>query len=767
LDAWATRRYLADLRWQPLAALAGKADDDPWRGRLREAFLRQDHEALQKMAQDQDVLTQKAATVFLLGEVLAAIRELPLAVDVFTRGQRRHPHDFWINNQLAWHLMRLTPPRPGEAVGYYRAALAQRPDDSVVHNNLGNALMENGQLTEAESEFRQAMRAVNLQIAARYNLGNVLVRQGKFLEGERELREVIRLEPKHGHAQLQLGIALKSQQKFSESQAEYRKAIDLLKGKSPRSQAIAYSNLGTLLSDDIRDYDSAVAFFELAIQIDTDNPTFHYNLGLTLGRQGKPAEATQAFDEAIRLKKDWAELHYQRGIGLHQQGKLAESEAAFREATRLKPRWPEPHYELGVVIAAQNQRNFWEATTAWREAVYLKADYGDALNNLGLALFNLGKLPEAEVELRKARRCQANDADVRYNLGLVLEKRGQAADAETEFRKALEIQPGYVSARHGLGRVLLDQRKPSDAAEELHKVLEAQPKLATAHLDLGRALAILRKLPDAEAEFKQAVALQPDQGKNHFFLGRALADQGKWLEAAAATAEAVRLDPKSAKALLQLGAACARIGRWHKAAAAYDRAVELDPRQTMDWLSLAALCLRAGDVDGYRRACGELLDRFGNSNDPMIASQIAQTCSLAPGAVPDAAPVRKLAEQQLAGTEKHRFYRSFLVSRATADYRGGRHLDAIRWVERYDPKLDGNCVDAMAFAVLAMAQHGQGDVKEAQQALSRAQELVKKKMPDTARARWYGDDWIGWVHCQILLREAEEMLKEQPGRRNG
>jgi tetratricopeptide (TPR) repeat protein len=209
------------------------------------------------------------------------------------------------------------------------------------------------------------------------------------------------------------------------------------------------------------------------------------------------------------------------------------------------------------------------------------------------------------------------------------------------------------------------------------------------------------------------------------------------------------------------------MGRWHKAAAAYDRAVELGPRQTMDWLSLAALCLRAGDVEGYCRACRELLDRFGNADDPMIASQIAQTCSLASGAVPDAAQVRKLAEQQLAGTEKHRFYRSFLVSRATADYRASRHADAIRWVERYDPKADGNCVDAMAFVVLAMAQHRHGDVKEAQQALSRAQELVKKKMPDTARGQWYGDDWIGWVHTQILLREAEEMLKEESGRRNG
>ena len=58
---------------------------------------------------------------------------------------------------------------------------------------------------------------------------------------------------------------------------------------------------------------------------------------------------------------------------------------------------------------------------------------------------------------------------------------------------------------------------------------------------------------------------------------------------------------------------------------------------------------------GLRRACSELLDRFGSSTDSLTANDVAWYCVLAPDAVADReAPVRlaELAVNERTGSPK-------------------------------------------------------------------------------------------------------------------
>jgi tetratricopeptide (TPR) repeat protein len=157
-----------------------------------------------------------------------------------------------------------------------------------------------------------------------------------------------------------------------------------------------------------------------------------------------------------------------------------------------------------------------------------------------------------------------------------------------------------------------------------------------------------------------------------------------------------------------------------------------------------------------------MLKRFGDTDQPEVADRTAKTCLLLPDAVADIDRALKLADQAVTGTEKSGYFHWFLFGKGLAEYRAGRHLEAVQWLERLTPNAGGEPLGATVFAVLAMAQHRMGRAEEAEAALARAKAIMAK-MPDPVRGRPFGHDWLEWLHAQVLCREAEELLKKESG----
>jgi tetratricopeptide (TPR) repeat protein len=262
----------------------------------------------------------------------------------------------------------------------------------------------------------------------------------------------------------------------------------------------------------------------------------------------------------------------------------------------------------------------------------------------------------------------------------------------------------------------------------------------------------------AIAAFRRAIELRPDSAVSHCGLGIALAHQGKLPEAEAALLQAIRLQPDYTRAYSGLGSVFAQGGQWEKAGDVFQRGLDRSPGDHTSWYQVVALRLHRGDVEGYRRACRAMLERFGQTDQPDIAAHTARTCLLLPDAVGDPDRIRKLADRAVSGTESHRSYRSFLLTRGLADYRVGKYADAVEWLKRFSPKANGGGADASAFAVLAMTYQRLGQAEAARAAIANAQALVATKMPDPDKGQPFGDDWHDWLHGQILLREAGELL---------
>jgi eukaryotic-like serine/threonine-protein kinase len=152
LDQWAFVRRVAnprdDSRARLLSAVAKAADPDPWRCRLRDAL---DLESTER-ERARDTFRELAATApdealhresisrlaFELGHLGERQRETAL----LRRAQRAHPEDFWINHDLARSLM--SAGQPDEAVRFYSAAVAIRPQSDLALHMLREALRAAG-----------------------------------------------------------------------------------------------------------------------------------------------------------------------------------------------------------------------------------------------------------------------------------------------------------------------------------------------------------------------------------------------------------------------------------------------------------------------------------------------------------------------------------------------------------------------------------------------------------------------------------------------
>jgi hypothetical protein len=131
---------------------------------------------------------------------------------------------------------------------------------------------------------------------------------------------------------------------------------------------------------------------------------------------------------------------------------------------------------------------------------------------------------------------------------------------------------------------------------------------------------------------------------------------------------------------------------------------------------------------------------------------------LAAGAVTDFERVVALADRCMTGTERHGSRRWFILAKALTEYRAARHETAIEWVGQFAPRANGTNYDASAFAVLAMAQHQTGRSDAARASLESARAILAKRPPDALHT----NSWRDWLHADIFVREAEQMLAARP-----
>jgi WD40 repeat protein/tetratricopeptide (TPR) repeat protein len=110
------------------------------------------------------------------------------------------------------------PERPGHRSQVVRRLTAQLPREQAI-----------GVFRKLAQEFPDAPEYRD-EARVRVNLGDAMIGQGKYSDAEAEYREALRVRPNYPEAHARLGMALACQGKEVEAEAEYRQALDLRPG---------------------------------------------------------------------------------------------------------------------------------------------------------------------------------------------------------------------------------------------------------------------------------------------------------------------------------------------------------------------------------------------------------------------------------------------------------------------------------------------------------------------------------------------------------
>jgi serine/threonine-protein kinase len=357
LDDWAimtmTISTANPARRAWLLETARRAEPGEWSDRIRDPAVWTDRAALEQLAHQASLAELSPQLSYLLAAVMSGSGVDP--VPVLKAAQAGHPFDFWLNFELG-HV--LSKANPEEAIGYYRAALAVRPETPAVHCNLGLALKAKGRLDEAIQEYHQAIALDTKFALARCSLGLALKAKGRLDEAIQEYYKALALDPKNAPAHNNLGLALKDKGRLDEAIQEYYKALAL-----DPEHVQAHCNLGNALKGR-GDLDGAVACYQKALALDPKNANVHNNLGAALHDKHDLEGAMACLRQALAIDPRLAQAHYNLGNALKGRGDLDGAVACYRQAIALHPQYAQAHCNLGHAL--KEQGHFDQALTCLR-----------------------------------------------------------------------------------------------------------------------------------------------------------------------------------------------------------------------------------------------------------------------------------------------------------------------------------------------------------------------------------------------------------------
>jgi tetratricopeptide (TPR) repeat protein len=215
-----------------------------------------------------------------------------------------------------------------------------------LHFDLALALQYEGNIEEAEKEYRSTIKYDPRHLEAHNNLGTILRNKGNLEEAIAMYEIALKMDPNNASIHNNLGLALKGKGNLDQAIKRYRKAIEL-----DYKNARAYNNLGVALGDKGR-LEESIEEFRKSIKYHKNNTVALGNLGTALCEKKRFEEAIELFNEIIEIDPNDAIVYYNLGNALYEAGNLKDAIKNFRKSVSLDADLPEPKRKIKEIEAS-------------------------------------------------------------------------------------------------------------------------------------------------------------------------------------------------------------------------------------------------------------------------------------------------------------------------------------------------------------------------------------------------------------------------------
>ncbi len=246
-------------------------------------------------------------------------------------------------------------------------------------------------------------------------------------------------------------------------------------------------------------------------------------------------------------------------------------ETLWRDTLAKNPNSWMAHHNLGVVLFEQGRLD--DALEQYQQAVALYPGGDAEQSDLGTALLEKGLYPEAIQHLKAALAINPKLFQAQNSLGLAYDKTGNDDQAILCYREALQLDLNALGTRLNLGSALERQGKPDEAADVYRAAIERFP----AEVEPFRRLALI------------------------------LSHEGQYTQAIQTCRQGLQAMPDNEALWLALGNACLAQTNYTAAAASYQKALQIDPASAGLHYNLAIVLEYQGQIDAARQELGKAL----------------------------------------------------------------------------------------------------------------------------------------------------------------
>ena len=345
-----------------------------------------------------------------------------------------------------------------EAASEFRTAL--KIDPALVMRArfpLAVALFQNKQTAEARKEFEAVRREAGSSPAVAYYLGRLDLLDENFASAVRNLSEAA-AKPPFPDTAYHLGFAYLKQGDLPNAE----KWLVRAEQANPEDSAIPYQ-LATVYRKEGRDAEAKQAFARSAAirRTEADEALLRHECAQKL-EEGPREEALAVCgrlydpDNALKLTT--------LGTIYGQHGDLEAALPPLQRAAELEPQSPQMQYNLAFTY--YELKRYPDAREHVAKAVEQWPDIFQLNSLYGAVLLRLGQIREAYPVLQHAHELDPSDtrtADLLYGTALTLGQESLAAakysDAQRYFSEAVKLRPNATEARQGLAEAR-DQVKP-------------------------------------------------------------------------------------------------------------------------------------------------------------------------------------------------------------------------------------------------------------------------------------------------------------------
>ncbi len=240
----------------------------------------------------------------------------------------------------------------------------------------------------------------------------------------------------------------------------------------------------------------------------TDFAIPYENVGTYYFKKGENDSAIVYFNKALQLDSTLSSSYLNRGLAYLLQGNYALALKDYNEALRYNDEFPLAYNNRGYLYLKLGKYD--SAITDLKRAVSLGKKYHQAMGNLCIAYNSAGKYKEAFNIINKAIELDKNNANYYINRGNLHFSIGDFHVAAANYQKAFTLEDSNVKALNNFAIVQRALKNNKKAIQYSSKALEINPEFVPAYLNRALSEDALGRKEEALKDVDICLALSPN-----------------------------------------------------------------------------------------------------------------------------------------------------------------------------------------------------------------------------------------------------------------